>query len=150
MSETNKPKLKTTAAAIAALQTPARYPKPKILLVDMPDTCAAVLRKAGYNVAEGTFGRPYRVPASDALYYVQNEWWLPNCDEQEIVIVNTSVPSPTGVVRLDSPGDGVYVFWQDGTNGLIDPRPLSMRQAQPMFNNIRTLRKFHYLRFRPI
>ena len=43
------------------------YPKPKILLVDMPKACADVLRQAGYNVAVGTFGvwRQLDFPFSD-------------------------------------------------------------------------------------
>lgn len=104
-----------------------KYPKPKILLVDMPPKCAQVLEDAGYNVSVGTFGLPYRVIASDELFYVPlDSYHLPNSFEQEIVIVNTLCPTPSDLPPEGCPGEGVDAIWQDGTAGIIDPRPVAM------------------------
>lgn len=104
-----------------------KYPKPKILLIDVDNGFAKVLRDAGYNVAVGTFGTPYRVRKSNNLHYVSlSSFRLPNYEEQEIVIANILEPDPADSLPADEPGEGVKVSWQAGTTGLIDPRPLAM------------------------
>ncbi len=75
--------------------TPApRFPKPKILLVDLPDGAASKLLAAGFNVRSGTFGRPYRMPVGDGYFPVFAQARLPNYTEQEVVIRDLTPPEP--------------------------------------------------------
>lgn len=114
-----------------------KYHKPKILLIDVDNCCAEVLRDAGYNVVVGTFGTPYSVKRSNELHYVSlSSLHLPNYEEQEIVIANILEPEPASSPPTDTPGEGVAVFWQAGTTGLIDPRPLAMSIVREDFDKI--------------
>lgn len=114
-----------------------KYPKPKILLIDMDDRCATALQAAGYNVCVGTFGTPYRVKPSKSLYYVSlSSSHLPNHEEQEIVVVNLLGPDPTDAPPGNVPGDTVKAFWQSCSDGLIDPRPITMFLVRSAFDKI--------------
>ena len=55
------------------MATTAPVPKPKILLVDLPDTCTKQLQSAGYNIRAGSFGSQFKVKASDGLAVVAGE-----------------------------------------------------------------------------
>ncbi|MBC7076862.1 MAG: hypothetical protein H5T92_00910, partial [Synergistales bacterium] len=133
--ETTQPIPKTSVPTETS--TTPKYPKPKILLIDLDNHCAEVLQDAGYNVSIGTFGIPYRVKRSSDLHYVSlSACRFPNYEEQEIVIANIMAPDPAGIPPTDEPGDGVEVYWQSGTNGLIDPRPLGMSVVRDAFDKI--------------
>jgi hypothetical protein len=55
---------------IAEAEHRPKYPKPKVLLVDMPANSYDALRAAGFNVSEGSFGTPYAVaPSHEVLVY---------------------------------------------------------------------------------
>jgi len=114
-----------------------KNPKPKIILIDMPVKCRDTLYQAGYNISVGSFGTPYIVPRCDSLFPVgRNTCQLPNCEEQDVIILNTSIITPSNQ-HIANPGNGVDTFWQDGTWGRIDPRPISMYyNAKPAFDNI--------------
>ena len=104
-----------------------RYPRPKILLVDLPEESTAPLLSAGFNVQEGTFGRPYNVPMSNSFVPVVPQAHLPNHTEQEIVIIDLTPPESG-----DEPQGGQMVLegeldWYAKSNqGVIDPRPMIM------------------------
>jgi len=114
-----------------------KYPKPKILMIDMPLAWASVLRKAGYKVSLGTFGTPYRVEPSDGFSLVPFESYsLPNCEEQEIVIADSARPKPVDELPHQAPGEGVDALWQSNETGVIDPRPYVMGRASGSFDRI--------------
>jgi len=116
-----------------------KYPKPKILAIDTDGPCSEALRKAGYNVTDGSFGIPYRVPESGDLFPVSLESAsAPNCDEQEIVIASTFARSIADAVPARRPGPGVVGWWQRGTAGYINPRPIAMAQYKQSFATIRS------------
>jgi hypothetical protein len=107
-----------------------KYPKPKILLLDLPDPFETALNAAGFNAAVGTFGVPYAVTESDKLHYVsRSSALLPNVEEQEIIIVNTASPKALHELPVDQPGFGVTAYWQAGVEGEVDPRPLKWPQV---------------------
>lgn len=109
-----------------AVNDKPKYPKPKIILVDMPNLCFDILTKAGYAVKKGSFGAPRHVKQSDGYAAISTQSAsLPNCIEQEIWIVNITCPSTTEE-EPEPPGDGVEAFWQQCTTGEIDPRPFVM------------------------
>src|SRR5437870_2963562 len=107
-------------------KTAIRYPKPKILCVDLPGTPEA-LKAAGYNVRGGTFGRPYKVEKSDGYTPIVGRPLLPNYAEQEIVIINLEPPEtadgPEGE-QATSPGE--LDWYAKASTGVIDPRPRVM------------------------
>ncbi len=114
-----------------------KYAKPKIMLIDMPPACDRVLRDAGYNVSVGTFGTPRRVKRCDDLFWVSgSSASLPNCEEQEIIIANTSRPDPSDVQPGEGPGEGVEAFWEHGNRGVADPRPLAMHFVRSAFDKV--------------
>ena len=96
-------KARDIANVLEKAEYPVKFLKPKILLVDMPGTCVDVLRRTGYNVTEGTFGKPYLVEASNGFFPVPDDSKLPNCSEQEIVIVNADRPTALNIHHLGCP-----------------------------------------------
>src|SRR5438105_316373 len=70
-----------------------RYPKPKVLLVDLKDDSEGVLRAAGYNVHVGTLGTPYPVPKSNSYRLVARGFKILNYREQEIVVIDLAANS---------------------------------------------------------
>lgn len=104
--------------------TAPRYPNPKILLLDMKDETASVLKKEGYNVCTGSFGTPYKVEKKDKYVPVIPNHSMPvNYTEQEIVVVdlipNTPFDSPLGEKPVSGGEDD---FWASCCTGIIDPR----------------------------
>jgi hypothetical protein len=115
-----------------------RYPKPKILVIDLKDDTEAVLKAAGYTIEVGSFGTPYKIPEKSSSYLpVVTDFSLPNYAEQEIIIINLL---PAAV--LDQPREekqtatGEYDHWAKCSYGVIDPRPVPMVIFRPAFNRI--------------
>ena len=69
--------------ALVPSQT-ARYWKPKILTLDLPTSLTERLRVAGYNVTNGTLGRPYKVQKQDGYMPVIPKAYAPDFAEQEV------------------------------------------------------------------
>jgi len=113
-----------------------KYPKPNIILVDIWYDCADALIEQGYNVSVGSYGQPYSVAPSDKLAFVEADLTqLPRLEEQEIIIVNTRIPSPVDSIP-SLPGDGVESQWTSCELGRIDPRPLAMALSSTALNRI--------------
>ena len=114
-----------------------RYPKPKILLVDLPDTLTESLTAKGYNALAGTFGQPYEVEQSEEYIRVVAEASLPNYAEQEIVVVDLTRPDVTEPpTTLMATSYGKPDCYARATNGLIDPRPRIMIEVRDEFDRI--------------
>lgn len=126
----------TEAQPTDAVNAQPKYPKPKILLIDVRANCANALTAAGYAVTTGSFGSNYRVNQSAEYKYVPLETAsLPNCGEQEVVIVDLSPPTTT-LLPTEEPGDGVQTFWQSAKHGVISPRQLMMRRARELLDKV--------------
>lgn len=115
----------------------AKYPKPKILLVDLPEGATAKLASAGFNVNAGTFGRPYRVPASDDFLPVIAQANLPNYTEQEVIILDLTPPEmadqPEGRKHTS---EGAPDWYATASRGFIDPRPRVMAEVSEDWGRI--------------
>ncbi|OEU47713.1 MAG: hypothetical protein BA871_00505 [Desulfuromonadales bacterium C00003096] len=117
-------------------ETP-KYQKPKILLIDLPDTALDGVLSVGFNASAGTFGSPYKVKLSDDYTPVVYKSDLPNYTEQEIIIIDLT-PSET----LDSPegekmtSKGEKDWWAKCSRGEIDPRPRVMNMVHNAFDRI--------------
>ena len=112
-----------------------KYPKPKILLLGVDDEAADALTKIGFNISIGTFGTPYKVPNDGGYKPLIGKAKLPNHTEQEIIIVDLSVPcfdtGPQGDKHLpDSETD----LWAKCNRGFIDPRPRAACRVREAFD----------------
>ena len=113
------------------------YQKPKILLIDLPDSVLDSVRSAGFNASAGTFGSPYKVELSDGYGSVICKPDLPNYTEQEIIIIDLTPPE-----TLDRPdgkkmtSEGENDWWAKCSRDEIDPRPRVMKEAQNAFDRI--------------
>ena len=87
-----------------------KFEKPKILLVDLKSEVCSKIKSAGYNVASGTFGSPYKVELDDGYGPIINAAKLPNFTEQEIIIIDLTPPKtlekPVGEKNLSAGGNG--------------------------------------------
>lgn len=122
---------------VVTIPTVPRYPKPKILLIDLKDDSETVLKAAGYTVVAGTFGTPYKTSKDNSYRPVATDFDLPNYAEQEIVIIDLLPPE-----TLDNPKEehhsvsGEYDHWAKCNFGVIDPRPVAMSIFRPDFDRI--------------
>lgn len=114
-----------------------KYQKPKILLIDLPNELTNKLTSAGFNVSAGTFGSPYKVEVSDEYQPVIPNPNLPNFSEQEIIIIDLTLPqildSPAGK-KITSEGEDDW--WAKCSLGFIDPRPCVMSWVKKSFGRI--------------
>lgn len=115
-----------------------RYPKPKILILDLKDDTAKALENSGYAVSVGTFGTPYKIPSKDSSYEpVVTQFSVPNYAEQEVVVIDLT-PSKS----LDKPSkekvavEDEYGYWGKRNYGEIDPRPVAMSIFRSSFDKI--------------
>jgi hypothetical protein len=114
-------------AVAEEISTGPKYPHPKILLMDMPGEVEQALRRVGYAIETGTFGRPLRVTRDAALVPVPRGEKPPNVMEQEIVIVDcANPPAPWTVEDEPEANESEMRFWQSASDGVINPRPLAM------------------------
>ncbi len=115
-----------------------KYPKPKILLIDIQEEAENLLKAAGYNVTIGSFGSSYKVDKRDSFLPIITNEYLPwNLSEQEIVVIdllhNTLVEEVSGE-KHTSPGENDW--WASCSKGGIDPRPRSMFSERKSFDRI--------------
>ena len=112
-----------------------KWGNPKVLLLDLPDNVEAALKAEGYNVAAGTFGRPYTVEMNGAFTPLLAAGNLPNYTEQEIIFIDLTPPEPTDTPdgELHSSPDQ-FAWWVQHTEATVDPRPRLMVMAQKAFD----------------
>lgn len=112
-----------------------KYPKPKVLLLDVPAPAADAVIARGFNVSVGTLGTPYRVGKGDGFQPMIGSADLPNYTEQEIVVVELHIESfadgPDGEKHRP---DGELDFWAKCDRGFIDPRPRAAFTVYESFN----------------
>lgn len=132
--------LDLTAAPPAAQSDPPepRFPRPHVLLMDLDEGAECALRKAGFNVSVGSFGKPYATEQANAMaQVVWNGSINLDVSEQEVVVVDLGyagqVPAPANAHPVP---EGVPTWWCDCRSGLIDPRPPTMGSLVRMFDRI--------------
>jgi hypothetical protein len=130
-----------TATAETATNSPVdaagKYPKPKILLLDMPVSASTVLSSKGFNVSCGTLGKPYKVRKSSGFEPLIVKKEVPNHTEQEIIVVDLGYgdlgPSPQG--EKHRPDDEIDL-WGKCDRGFLDPRVRTAVELQRSFDRI--------------
>ncbi len=128
----SEPEASTDAA------TPPRFPRPKILAIDLKPDDVELLAKAGYNVSVGTFGHPLQTaPSPGQLRHLQPQASLPNYTEQEVIIADLAPPPPVNETAPQSgPPPEEASIWVNLGDGVIDPRPRVMSLVQEKFDRI--------------
>ncbi len=112
-----------------------KYPKPKTLLIDVDESAADILIKAGFNVSVGTFGTPYTVGKADGYQPVIGSAELPNYTEQEIIVLDLRTKDlARGPVGEKHRPNGELDIWAKCDRGYIDPRPRSASKVRDSFN----------------
>jgi hypothetical protein len=103
-----------------------RYTRPKIILIDLQPEVTTALSEAGYDVDEGSFGRPYHVTTKGAQSVpVVLNGRTPGLPEKEILVVDLEpgepLSDPPPANHLHEPG-----WWTEPRAGIVDPRPVAM------------------------
>lgn len=117
------------------MQNNPTYQRPKILLLDMEEECGDQLRAAGYNVEEGTLDYAYKAERSNALYPLPAAPRFRFLTEKEIVFIDCSLKLHKYGGQPDF-NSNIQVVLQDGSSGIIDPRPYNMHLFQNEFDEI--------------
>lgn len=113
-----------------------KYDKPKILLVDLESSAFEALAGIGFNVKEGSFGQPYKVPMSSQVQPLISKPRLPNYAEQEIVVVDLQYEVAKHPVGEKFRPDGELDLWGKCDKGFIDPRSRTTEQVQNAFSKV--------------
>ncbi len=123
--------------SISLPDEPLKYPKPKILLLDLTDSAAKALRGKGFNVSVGTLGKPYKVTKSSGYQALIGKSNVPNHTEQEIVVIDLSYgelePGPQGEKHRP---DGEHDLWAKCDQGFLDPRVRTSIQLKKPLDRI--------------
>lgn len=113
------------------------YPKPKILWLDIQNPATATLRAKGFNITEGTLGRPYRVTRSSDYQPLIGIAKAGNLTEQEIVVMDMKITSylsaPEG--QKHRPDREIDLFGKCD-KGFLDPRVRAVVSRQKDFERI--------------
>lgn len=99
---------------------------PRVLLIDMDTDLYDSLKKKGFNVKKGTLGKKYKT--STKSEEVQFTHYLPNLVEQDVIVIDPSVPSleslsNSDVLEEESSANRTVWVSPQGQN-YFDPRPL--------------------------
>jgi hypothetical protein len=115
-----------------------KFPRPKVLVVDLPKDSVEVFRVAGYNLTQGSFGQPFRVPSAPGKYHhLKPKATLPNYTEQEVIVADLAAPEPVYAPQVDDgPPPTESSVWADVASGVIDPRPRVMSLIRKNFDRI--------------
>jgi hypothetical protein len=124
------------ASEVAEIHTAevAKFDKPKILLLDIESNAFKALAGVGFNVKEGTFGQPYKVPMNSGFQPLLSEPRLPNYAEQEIVVVDLHYAVADQPVGEKFRPDGELDLWAKCDHGFIDPRMRAALEVQGSFD----------------
>jgi hypothetical protein len=122
----------------SAGKPPPKYPRPKILALDLRSEDLEVIRAGGYAVVEGTFGEPRTVDRDPTHYrHVEPQARLPNYTEQEIIVADLAPPEAKEPVKTATgPPPGDDSVWASCETGVIDPRPRVMQMVQKDFDRV--------------
>jgi hypothetical protein len=120
---------------VAPPEISVKYPKPKVLVLDLDEPVSRALIEKGFNVSTGTLGTPYKIGMADGFQPVIGKACLPNHTEQEVIVVDLHVENfgdgPSGEkLRPDGEPD----LWAKCDHGVIDPRPRSAAYVRESFN----------------
>jgi hypothetical protein len=118
-----------------------KYPKPKIMLIDMPVECHIQLRSDGFNVTAGSFGpKPTLVQRSEGFVPVHDktleEIYFKNYQEQEIIFIDLPYNDPHEFANDTKVSHNTKCYFIKKNLGFIDTRPILMSYLRDSFDKI--------------
>jgi hypothetical protein len=132
-AEKEKPAEASATDRDANSEVPPKYPHPKILLIDIPESAAEPLRERGYEVKRGSFGPLIAVQKKRGHVPLPLSGRLPNQSEQELIAVDTKLPRKESRTLPDPPHHEKWL-WERAGAGVVDPRPWAMVNAREDFD----------------
>lgn len=111
---------------------------PKILLIDMEEDCYQLFKQNGFNVSKGTLGKKYTTSTrTEEVLFTQ---YLPNLEEQDIIIIDASEPRSEILPddrELEKETSAERFVWisPEGQN-YFNPRPLVGFMYKDSFSKI--------------
>jgi len=113
------------------------YPKPKILLIDMPEEAVEPLQQAGLNASWGTFGSPYKIEPPRIPFAIGFNDHLPDYTEQEVVIIDLTKPAVSGTTpQVPAPNPREMCPLAERGTVIVNPRPYVMANCQGHFDRM--------------
>jgi hypothetical protein len=117
-----------------------KYPKPKILLMDLPQAAHVALSLRGFNVSNGTLGKPYKVAKTSNYQPLIGSGDVPKHTEQEIVVIDLNCDEldegPQGEKHRP---DAEFDLWGKCDRGFIDPRVRTSIQLKDAFDRTHSI-----------
>lgn len=114
-----------------------KYKHPQILILDMQPTVLDALKSKGYNVSQGSLGKPYKVQRSAKYDLFERNHHLPrDYKEQEIVILDMQYIVREKEIELEEYDAGLETWWVSLKDGYVNPRLLMGRMIQSDFDRI--------------
>ncbi len=108
-----------------------KYPKPKILLIDLEEEIESKLKTSGYNISTGSFGSPYKVNKEDKYNFIYSDAEMPTVRDQEIFILDQHIKKildTKPMRKITREGDTDIRVRH--IHGVVDPRPILMNFAK--------------------
>lgn len=135
--KTPNPMVKNSKARSKNEVLPFKYPKPKILLVDLHKSSASALNEIGFNVSVGSFGKPYFVEKCSNFQPLIGSYSLPNYTEQEIIVIDLkSAEKALGPTGERHRPEQELDIWAKCDQGFIDPRARTAFEVSGAFDRI--------------
>lgn len=125
----------TSTLPEAPIPSQMLYPKPLILLLDMPPGIAQTLQETGFNIIQGSFGTQYS-STNDSSPVFNTAYMPEQTSESEIVIIDLSTNIAADVDASPFRALDGTPFYVDTPLGVADPRPLAMEMAKANFDRI--------------
>jgi len=103
--------------------------RPKVMLIDIDAKVGEALRGAGYNVTEGSFGRPYLANQQGSAEEIRlNGVSLEGYEDRDIYIIDlsTAQDEEVSMPTADRWMEPLYTVPR-GPRGIVDPRPVAAK-----------------------
>lgn len=104
-----------------------KYPRPKVLLIDLPDDVNELVAAAGYHVTKGTFGSSWsNDPPEGGWMPISVDTALPNHGEQEIIVADLATPALREPLQPRPVPPGETALYVKLNRTVVDLRPIGM------------------------
>lgn len=121
---------------MSGIDKKSNYEKPKIMIIDMPNSIVEKVKSLGFNAVSGTFGSPYKVELNDLYRPVSFNSSFHGLLESEILFLDLAKPV---VIDDQSPpkiAPSADTFFVKCDTGEIDPRPMAMFEGREFLDRI--------------
>ena len=112
------------------------YESPEILMIDFENSVVDNLKKDGFNIETGTFGKKYKILENNVRKVCITNENIPNIIEKDVIIIDMKQHETEEVYKLnnvyDVIDDGVYVISKEGQK-IFNPINIAAYMYKEMF-----------------